>query len=502
MEKRSEDKRMKKGEWESTYEIMLFFILYLVFAIIWYYPFRNGILAGDDLGIPYSFNTTKNIFEMIFGAASKYRPVANLAWLISYKIFNVNYLGYLCALVTLHAISTTSVYWIVKKNTEKRIYGIFMALIFESSFLAYYGVISITGLVESICTFLLIWILYFIIEFYKSKSNQYIWCVIVLLTLIVFTHERFLVLAPIVSIVYWVYSDDKKIKKILMSLVILLPDIFNIFLKKVILKSAVMVGTGWAAIEINVKQIMLFVLESIEILFGINNGPQYLNGYSFDSSSIINKIACFIVAFCLLFIIMYYITQNLKKHQWCEFIKFGIAILWVGVLMISYCLTIRVEVRWVYAPYIVFMTYIIYMIYRINMNKYFKFGILVLLTGLLLFTNYNCRKYPDELYYVKSMKNVQQIYDLTVKEYGESITEYPIYLLEDSEVYWAVGGSIGGSTAQTTAQALNQFIDGEVTVEWKSSLDELEQVKENEEKYIILLRDENNNYYSIVKDGE
>lgn len=502
MEKRSEDKRMKKGEWESSCEIMIIFILCLVFAFIWYYPFRNGILAGDDWGIPYIFGTSKNNLYLIFRLDEKYRPIANIGWLILYRLCGTNYQGYLILALILHSLSATSIFYGVKKNAQNSLYAICATIIFECSFLAFYNNIQAIGLLENMCIFFLIWIVYSTVELYNTQKKRYIIYDVILLGLIVFTHERYLVLAPIVLMAFWyAYKGDKK-QKIRYGILILMPDFVNVLFKTLVVRSQVLVGTGGNNISFNFGQIFSYILESIEILFGINNGPQYLNGYSFVQSSKTNKSICVLIAGILLILIISYVINNIKKKNYHELLKLGIAVLLVGALMASYCVTIRVEMRWVYAPYIIFMAYIIYILYMLEWSKYIKNTMLILLTVLILVTNYNCRQYSSEIFFVKSMKNAQQVYDLTVKEYGESITEYPIYLLEDSEVYWAIGGSVGGSTVQTTAQTLNQFIDGEVTVEWKSSLDELEQVKENEEKYIILLRDENNNYYSIVKDGE
>ena len=120
------------------------------------------------------FNDIYNFFkgEVPEGHGGVYRPLRSIFYVISYKLWKLNPVGYHLQSILIHLISTILIYFIVLNITEKRIIGFMSALLFGVHPIHTETITSITG------SFDIIGVIFFLISFYlylkaSSSENQY-----------------------------------------------------------------------------------------------------------------------------------------------------------------------------------------------------------------------------------------------------------------------------------------------------------------------------------------
>lgn len=461
--------QMKKEDKIISLRLVLLFLFFVIANLVWFFEFRDGIISGDDIGIPFSFGGNKTFWEMVFAGAEKYRPVINFVWVLEYKLFGLNYLGYYLFNIILHSLTSTSLFFVMEKITKDKITSFVVVMVYQFSFLCYYNITQALGSMEELCLFFLVWIVYSMYLIYKEQKISYLCLLAIVSMFVVFTHERFLVLMLTNALVVFFFYRKEYKKKIGALCIVEFPFLFNLLLKKLIFDNTIMVGTGGTYIDINIKSIFSYVLESVALVFGINIGPEYLNGYTWNYCENNQKVLSVLLATFFIVLIFFYlfkVIRMVKRERVEEIKKFVTAVFFVGCLMISYCVTIRVEMRWVYAPFLVFVMYIGYMLSKVCLKRGFKLTLLVILLVLSLQYNWNHKEHSQGVYFNASMNAANTIYDLTIGEYGNTISQYNLYVLKTNTILWAMGGE--------EMLTLNQFMDEPLNYFWISSIDEVD----------------------------
>jgi len=130
-----------------------------------------------------------------------------------------------------------------------------------------------------------------------------------------------------------------------------------IIIRLLALRSFIPEGTGGTEISetFSVSGFLASLRSEILYLFGVNTGPEHLNGINFADVNIIIKCCIatafiFLVLFVIKFIIAAIMYSEKFEIKWTANILLFLGFI-IGSIVAS-SVTIRVEMRWLYAPYL------------------------------------------------------------------------------------------------------------------------------------------------------
>ena len=117
---------------------------------------------------------------------------------------------------------------------------------------------------------------------------------------------------------------------------------------------------------------------------------------------------------------------------------FRVSVLFAGytaLILLSACLTIRLELRWIYAPFTVFMIWIAYLAYQLDIHLKKTYAAAVILAILFIGSGVNLyyRIYFTNLYYWPNQQYANSLNRETFGMYGSKIYDKDIYILKNDE---------------------------------------------------------------------
>ncbi|QGQ98469.1 hypothetical protein EHS13_28105 [Paenibacillus psychroresistens] len=263
--------------------------------------------------------------------------------------------------------------------------------------------------------------------------------IIILFLILIFTHERFIALLPFIVLLISFSKNLVKRKKIYFCSIPIIFVIFNIFIKDIVFQTGFMVGTGGTNITFSFYYIFIFTACGILNLLGLNVGPPYLNGEYIQNSKLYVQLFSFFISLITVGLIIFFIRNN-KLDKRSNLMAVLTAIFLISLLLLPAVLTIRLELRWVYAPFIVLLLLFAYIFGRIE--KKLSYLALILLTVFSLANNLYYKDYNNNsrVFFIRSQEAAEVVYDDTVKRYGENITDYKIYVIKNSDFEWILLG--------------------------------------------------------------
>jgi 4-amino-4-deoxy-L-arabinose transferase-like glycosyltransferase len=250
---------------------------FFLLNFVWFIKLGSGfhVLMGDDLSSWSYYNQEQSFWNstILNHAADKYRPVWNIIQYALFKLFHSNYQIFFLINILFNYIIVVSLYRLIKLITNgSYLIAVSFSFLYLISRFAYYSLLQLTGLMEALCLFLLIWILYYSVLIYRNHIS-YSYYLITLYVLIIFTHERFISLFPFIFLLFLFNKQINKQKKIRLILGLIVIVAFNIFLKEIVFQSHLMVGTGGTNISFDIKTFVFFFAYGLLNIVGFNVGP-------------------------------------------------------------------------------------------------------------------------------------------------------------------------------------------------------------------------------------
>ena len=432
------------------YEFLLLLVLSLI-AFIAFLPLgQQGMIMGDDLllmKIMQKYEQSPLWQIMLEYDSGKYRPVYYFPMFLIFKICGGSYFKYFVINCILQGVILFLIYGITKKITKSVVISVFVAIMYITSPFIYYQVFQLLGVMESLCIIFLLLMGLSVLCFLENRSIWSVMATLVLEAAIVFTHERFVVVCPILILIYLLLNGLSKKERIIYIVLTTLPVLLNVFVKEVIFSGSFFEGTGGTGIleTFDLPQILQFFAMGLLNILGLNIGPDYLNGYGFTYYSAVQKIAYilfFLTEFAVLFVYLYYntIKKDIKKEDRTKELKIFLqAALTIGLLLVSGCITIRLEMRWITAPYVIYCLYLSYLISRIkSIYKVPTIMWMALSAVLLIVGSWQYMKNSGYLYFMRANKIAVESFNATVKEYGENLSDYLLVFKGNNEMQWAL----------------------------------------------------------------
>jgi len=268
-----------------------------------------------------------------------------------------NHIGWIVPInILLNALLSSGLYCLCKKLSRSTVVGFLAGILFLSSRFAYYQIGQLLGLMETmgiVFAVLMCWCLYRYIN--DAKNDRPFYLAVLFYFLNCFTHERYMVLVPMLFYVLLV-KKTKDIRKWLVPVFTFASVLLIRFLTIGTLSPA---GTGGTDVAdtVSAGSVLHNFLTEICYVLGINHGPDYLNGLPWSFTPVLFRVLILAADFVMLvFLLQFLFHEAERKHYGIP----GRGLLANGVLfagfilgtLVSSAVTIRVEMRWVYVTYV------------------------------------------------------------------------------------------------------------------------------------------------------
>lgn len=348
---------MKPVKWAEAALLVIGCAIILWLAIgAWFDPLRFQAFAGDDLG---AFGTDPiSPFSSIGSSAlsEKFRPVAAS---ISIVISNwVNHDFHEMALFSwaIHAANGILFFLLLYRTIKLPLslsVGVTVIVVFNR--FATYLSMQDQAIMEGICITGFLLVLISSSSFLERPTIRGALFLTLLFGLIIYTHERYLVLAvPMGLLSAGTFSLNRRASIVLVSGVTA-AGLSYLCIKKLLLQAPILVGTGGQSLAFDLPQISSFIWRGALNLVGINRGPAYLSLEDFPDSpwwiqfvSVASAVLCcgLIIGFARATILL-----PPGKERRASLLRLGFYVLTTAVLVIAASVTYRQEYRWLYPGY-------------------------------------------------------------------------------------------------------------------------------------------------------
>lgn len=419
----------------------------LAFLLLFFVLVNKGIeiraLAVDDLSVWNAYSSSSPLGFIFNLDSNKIRPVLNVVLYALFRVIGPRIWLATYAVKILNYAIAVILYFLVKKITNNY-YGLFAACMFIVSRFAYYSISQVFGIMESMALILSVLALYLLYLFVTrtKKEWKYFLAANILITVTLFVHERFLAMFALAVLAVLIRPGMRKKKK-KAGLQIGIAVLFlaaNALVRLLLFGGRAIDGTAGVAMQdsFDPVQSVKFFLEGIGFILGLNPGPQYLTGISYtDVPKDVTALVVVSALLCLFLIVRLIMAITRKElENGGEVLR--VSVLFAGytaLMLLSACLTIRLEMRWIYAPFTVFMIWIAYLAYQLDFRLKKSYAAVLILAILLIGSGVNMyyRMYFGNLYYWPAQQYANSLNQETFGIYKAEIYKKNIYILENDE---------------------------------------------------------------------
>jgi hypothetical protein len=352
--------------------ISLWAVAFLALVVVTYWRFGRWeptVFYGDDL-----YNLLATLKDHTFISEwqqafttpfyEKYRPVFELAWLALARIFHTDLRGFLAFNFGLHLLNAMIFFTIAMQlSNGNKLVSLGLAVTFAGSRFALYQITQATGPVEALAlTLFLLTFIWTLKAYEHPEDNRWQWLSVVAFFLCIHTHERYVSIAPLLTVVLLISRRRCAgfLDRYGAAIICIAIPLFNVLAKTTLLHSAFFVGTGATHIDVNPDRILEQTVQALLSVVGFNYGPEYLTGHNIvfnqplpgdDTARI---LATMVVCGALIATTYSVVVgrKTLASLRWYPVVALAI----LASLLAPPVLTIRIEQRWLYAPLAVFLS--------------------------------------------------------------------------------------------------------------------------------------------------
>ena len=467
-------------------------------------------LYMDDL-LMWSTRRGTGFFRYVFPhEMRKFRPVY---WAVTWIYQGIirNNLDFIVPInILIGAGIAIAIYFFAKGLARSKTMAFLFAAMFLVSRFSYYDIGQYLGLMEAMAMIFAFALCVCLYKYINGQANRYFYYACIFYFLDCFTHERFVVLFPMLIFAVIV----KKGYRIINASVAIITFIVANYIRFAALKSFIPEGTGNSKVSETFKLSSFFASVKTEILYlcGINTGPTHLNGIDFKDVNIAVKILIIIGIFAFIMFICKSVYSILMRSKKIEFDWIKNILLFLGFIIgsiVSSAVTIRVEMRWLYAPFLflLLLTAYIYGVdkkitVRKSKNKVigtslsrifhvsFVSAILVMVWGFcMLIGDMYYRGYYNKIYLFEGQNRANSLANETYYKYDKDLSNKRIYIIKNDF-------KLSDFDALEFFRAYNPDIREDIV----TFIDNYRDIGVVNEDMIVLTEDKKNNEYVNVTD--
>lgn len=490
----------KKYEWKDH----VIFMGILLATAVWVN--RNIEIKGlymDDLYF-WSCYGEQGFLQYVFPLGStRFRFLYYLAAWLEMAVVGNHVNWFVPFNILLNTAVSCSVYLIGRRLSRSKGIGFLCGFMYLISRMAYYQIGQVLGLMETMALWMaigILWYLYLYMDGEDGRKYYYLSCA--LYFGVCFVHERYMVLFPLLLFVLLVKGAKDLTEWGAGLASFLLVQAIRVFA----IGSVLPAGTGGTQVAdtFSLADTIRHGLSQIAYVFGINAGPEHLNGRPWAQSPLAIRILVLLADAAIAVIVLGFLIKvirdkrkDVKGKVLCSLALF---LLFIGACIASSSVTIRVEMRWVYVSLTAALLLLAYMYGYLTegvkpelyLKRLWPWGaafacyvILMLPAELFYRAQYpNMYLWPDQLRY-------NSLAEETYGRYGDSLFGKNIYIIGSSY-----------EMSDFTARTFFKVFDKERTAEGTSVefIDSIRDIGLVDSRMLVLREDpEHNGFQDITQ---
>jgi hypothetical protein len=363
--------------------LMVFFVLF--YAL--YRPWETHTIYGDDLiMIQMNMDLTSFADKMkAFQVFLKFRPLHDILVSCIIALFQKNLHYYFIFNVAMLSVAAYIFSRIVRLFLGSETLSLFAGIVYGLSHCLFYNITQIiegAGLETQALIYFLATQYFVLAAVMPARSaastkpgHQLLWAVL-FANLALYTHERYIILFPILMLVVLIPIVGRHTSirlRLCIAALSLASPLLNYFIKTQLVHMPFLVGTSGSQIGFSPSQMLSFFSEAILSIIQLNHGPEHLTGIPFSNLPTYFKLPALLAAGFSLYLVYILLREGLVAiFRWLAqrvLIPSAIRprasthyIVPLALLLAQFVLclapvisTIRVEQRWLTAPYAVFV---------------------------------------------------------------------------------------------------------------------------------------------------
>jgi len=323
----------------------------VAFCVWWCSIFRYESMMGDDVALVDYFQQKGSILRLsvLSTLSEKYRPFYFVLQHLVVRLFGGHYPLYFWLNVAVHAALTITVFGLAAHLARRSwTVALAVALLFASARFAFYEITQVVGLMEALALALVLALLWCAVRFWETGHVAWLWLTLGSASLLVFTHERYVVLAGFTALLPFASPRLSRRRKLLWAAAAFAPALIAVVVKTLAFRSPFLLGTGGQVIRPRVGEVLRFILTGCLNVLGVNLGPSHLSIRDFPDLPRANQVLGILFgAVLVLGLLLWFRRPSTSRRQ----ALLGWALL-TGPLILAASITIRQEFRWLYAPYL------------------------------------------------------------------------------------------------------------------------------------------------------
>ena len=443
--------KKRAGVWQYRWkEEVIIAGLLLAFGFIINAGIQIRGLFMDDLYL-WSCYGEQTFREFVFPLGStRFRFLYNLAAYVQLGLVGSHVTWFVPINIILNSAIAYTICRFARTLSGNTIIGFLTGFLYLLSRMSYYQISQVYGLMESLALWASIGILYCLCRYINEPGQELIWFRMAngLYFAVCFIHERYMVFLPLLFLVLLMKRNKKWREWAIPLAVFALVQLIRLAAIGTVMPA----GTGGTDVAdtLNIKQVILFAVQQVLYLFGINTGGSYLCALSWRESSRWIKVLVILADMMILAVMIIFIIKVVRS-KWermaiCR--NCLLFFLFIGACIACSSVTIRVEVRWVYVSMAAAWLWLAYMcgvIARPSAQKpeaarrvpdyrwaLICTGLAVMYTGLMIPAETYYRNRYSNLYYWNSQQQYNSLAEQTYEKYGEAVFGKKIYILKNT----------------------------------------------------------------------
>lgn len=344
-----------------------FYALFAIAAACQFVPLMPEVFFGDDLNHFLQYRDgqcgTKLLEVLTSICAEKFRPVFTAFMIAEFKLFDTAVSHYLAVDVLIHAASAALVFLIARSLSRGSPAVAFaLALAFSVSRFAVFQLTQVDGPVEGIPLLLFLGAVYVVFRAEELPGHAWRsgWIALFLTLLAIHAHERYIGLAPGLFIAFVLIPAFRGLpRRRLVALLVAAAAIpaLTIAYKVGVLHSSFLVGTNGTHLDLVGSRVLEHVRQGLLSIFGVNEGPEYLTGVTLTALNWFPAWLCagvFVAAWTIAMGNGLVRAALRQRGAWARLESLRVPLILAmlfGLLIVPGVTTIRLEQRWLLAPF-------------------------------------------------------------------------------------------------------------------------------------------------------
>lgn len=398
-------------------------------------------LYMDDLYL-WSCYGEQSFLEFVFPMGStRFRFLYYLAAWLQLAVTGSHIEWFVPVNILLNAGVAFTLYRMSRSLSRSTYVGAWCGILYLASRMSSYQIGQVYGLMETMGLWMGIGILYLLYEYLndtQKRKTYTFWFALALYFGICFVHERYMVLLPLFL---WVLvcrrARDWKLWTGTAGVFFLIQGI-----RLITIGGLSPAGTGGTDVADtwSVGTVIRHGISQVAYLFGINAGPEHLNGQNFQESSL-GILMMVAVADLMLLLILVALTARIisgKGQRSCYLCSSLLFIGFIAGCIACSSVTIRVELRWVYVSFAAALLFLSWIYGALTDGMVARGRWVQAIPYLVMLTVYGAMMLPVELHYRSLYPNLyfwpnQSRYNSLAEEtweiYGDEIFGKTIYII-------------------------------------------------------------------------